>query len=139
MEDARPPMTINTNTLILIALGGLIGAVLRYLISVWVGSSPTGFPIGTLAIKFSGTLTLGTIMHLSEYSAGLSPETRTLMTVGILDAYTTMSTFGYESFRLLEQGDNMRFALYLLATNGLVITGVLVGKLVAQRIAGVAA
>jgi fluoride exporter len=95
-------MTINTNTLILIALGGLIGAVLRYLISVWVSSSPTGFTIGTLAVNFSGTLTLGTIIYLSEYSAGVSPETRTPMTVGILGAYTTMINFGYESFRLLE-------------------------------------
>ncbi len=50
-----------------------------------------------------------------------------------------MSTFGYESFRLLENGDSLRFAVYLLATNVFVIAGVLVGKLVAQRIAGVAA
>jgi CrcB protein len=131
-------MTINFNTLMLIALGGMIGAVLRYLVGGFVGTTPTGFPLGTLAVNFTGTLTLGTIMYLSEYSAAVSPETRTLLTVGILGAYTTMSTFGYESFRLLEQGDSVRFAFYLLATNALVIVGVLVGKIIAQRLAGVA-
>jgi CrcB protein len=57
-------LTINPNTLLLIALGGMVGAVLRYLVGGWVGSSPTGFPLGTLAINFTGTLTLGTIMYL---------------------------------------------------------------------------
>jgi CrcB protein len=129
-------MTINANTLVLIALGGMIGAVLRYLVGGFVGTSASGFPTGTLAINFTGTLILGTIMYLSEYSASITPETRTLLTVGILGAYTTMSTFAYESFRLLEQGDNMRFALYFLGTNGLVIVGVFVGKVVAQRLTG---
>lgn len=128
-------MTINVNTLILIALGGMIGAVLRYIVGGWVGSSPDGFPTGTLAVNFTGTLILGTIMYLSEYSAGVPPEARTILTVGVLGAYTTMSTFGYESFRLLEQGNTFRFASYLLATNGLVIAGILVGKIVAQRLA----
>ncbi|MCX6648190.1 MAG: fluoride efflux transporter CrcB [Candidatus Bathyarchaeota archaeon] len=132
-------MTININTLILIGLGGMVGAILRYLISGWAGSSQSGFPLGTLAVNFTGTLALGTIMYLSEYTAGVSPETRTLLTIGVLGAYTTMSTFGYESFRLLEQGDSMRFASYLLATNGLVILGVLIGKIVAQRLAGIVA
>lgn len=129
-------MTINLNTLILIALGGMIGAVLRFIVGGWVGTSSDGFPTGTLAVNFTGTLILGTIMYLSEYSAGVPPEARTMLTVGVLGAYTTMSTFGYESFRLLEQGDTMRFASYLVATNGLVIAGVLVGKMVAQRLTG---
>ena len=130
-------MSINLNTIALIAVGGMIGAVLRYLVSEWVGTGADGFPLGTLAVNFTGTLILGTVMYLTEFSAGVSPETRTLLTVGVLGAYTTMSTFGYESFRLLERGENMRFAAYLVATNGLVIAGVLAGKLVAQRIAGV--
>ena len=128
-------MTINLNTLLLIALGGMVGAVLRYLVGGWVSSSPTGFPVGTLAVNFTGTLALGTIMYLSEYSAGISPETRTLLTIGVLGAYTTMSTFGYESYRLIEHGETLQFAVYFLATNGLVIAGIFMGKLIAQHLA----
>jgi len=112
--------------------------VLRYLVGGSVGTTQTEFPLGTLAINFTSTLILGTIMYLSEYSATLSPETRTLLTVGILGAYTTMNPFGYESFRLLEQGENMRSALCFLGTNSLVIVGLFLGKLVAQRLAGLA-
>lgn len=97
-------MTINVNTLILIPLGGMIGAVLRYIVGGWVGSSPDGFPTGTLAVNFTGTLILGTMIYLSEYGVGVPPEARTTLTVGVLGAYTTMSTFGYESFRLLSRG-----------------------------------
>jgi len=125
------------NTIALIGLGGVVGAVSRYLISGWVQNNNPGFPYGTLFVNFTGALALSIIMYLSEYSPAIPPNVRIFLTIGILCAYTTMSTFGYESFRLLEQGDNMRFALYLLATNGLVIAGVLMGKLIAQRITSV--
>jgi len=104
------------NPLILVALGGVVGAVLRYLISTSVQS---GFPYGTLFVNFTGTVALGAVMYLSESYAGLTPEARIFLTIGVLGAYTTMSTFGYESFRLLEQGDNVRFALNVLGTNSL--------------------
>jgi CrcB protein len=77
---------------------------------------------------------LGAVMYLSESYAGLTPETRIFLTIGVLGAYTTMSTFGYESFRLLEQGDNVRFALNVLGTNSLVIAGIWVGRIIAQRL-----
>ncbi len=130
---------MNVNNIILIGLGGMIGAVLRYAASGWAQGNVSGFPVGTLVVNFTGSLALGTIMYLSEYSAGVSSEARIFFTIGVLGAYTTMSTFGYESFRLLEQGDNLRFALNLLATNTLVIAGVWAGRLVAHRIAGVPA
>lgn len=129
------PTVEKMNPLILVALGGVVGAVLRYLISSSVQSGFPGFPYGTLFVNFTGTVALGAVMYLSESYAGLTPETRIFLTIGVLGAYTTMSTFGYESFRLLEQGDNVRFALNVLGTNSLVIAGIWVGRIIAQRLA----
>ena len=126
------------NPILIVALGGAIGAVTRYIIGGWVQSNYAGFPLGTLFINFTGTLTLGTIMYLSEYSAGISPDMRLFLTIGVLGAYTTMSTFGYESFRLFENGEIPRFALNFLATNILVLLGVYLGRILALRLAGVA-
>jgi CrcB protein len=130
---------LETYTIALIGLGGIVGAVSRYLLSGWVQNNYSGFPYGTLFVNFTGALALSIIMYLSEYSAAVPSEVRVFLTVGVLGAYTTMSTFGFESFRLLEQGENLRFALNLLFTNGLVLIGVLMGKMIAQRVAGVAA
>ena len=125
------------NPILIVALGGAIGAVTRYIIGGWVQSNYAGFPLGTIFINFTGTLTLGTIMYVSEYSAGISPDTRLFLTIGVLGAYTTMSTFGYESFRLLENGEIPRFALNFLATNILVLLGVYLGRILALKFAGV--
>lgn len=85
---------MDMNTLLLIGVGGLVGAISRYVLSGWFQSSYAGFPIGTLFVNFTGTLILSIIMYLSEYSAGVPANIRILLTIGVMGAYTTMSTFG---------------------------------------------
>ena len=128
---------MDTHTIVLIGLGGVVGAISRYLLSGWVQNNYLGFPYGTLSVNFTGTLTLSIVMYLSEYTAAVPSDVRVLLTVGVLSAYTTMSTFGFESFRLLEQGETLRFTLNFLATNALVLFAVWLGKLVAVRLSGV--
>jgi len=128
---------METYTIALIGLGGAVGAVSRYLFSGWVQDNYSGFPYGTLFVNFTGTLILSIIMYLSEYSSAIPQEARILLTIGVLGAYTTMSTFGFESFKLLEQGEMLRFASNLIATNTLVLLGVWLGKLAALQISGV--
>jgi CrcB protein len=126
------------NPIIIVAIGGAIGATLRYTLGGFVQSNFSGFPFGTLFVNFTGTVTLGTIMYLTEYSTAISPDTRLFLTIGILGAYTTMSTFGYESYRLLASGETTSFALNFLATNFLVLLGVYLGRILALRLVGVA-
>jgi CrcB protein len=128
---------LDTYTIALIGLGGVVGAVSRYLLSGWFQNNTTGFPYGTLFINFTGALALSVIMYLSEYSSAVPVNARVFLTVGLLGAYTTMSTFGFESFRLLEHGETLNFAIYFLATNGLVLMGVFVGKVIALRFASI--
>jgi len=96
--------------LLLIGAGGFIGAILRYLVGGWVQNGFSTFPVGTLAVNFIGSFLLGLIMYASEYRGIFPEETRIFLTIGILGAFTTMSTFSYETFKLIEDKE-----FYLLA------------------------
>ncbi|MFP3950847.1 MAG: fluoride efflux transporter FluC [Candidatus Bathyarchaeia archaeon] len=79
-------------TIILIGIGGLTGAILRYTISGWAQNAHHRFPSGTLIVNIIGSLLLGLTMYLSEYSANISTDQRIFLTIGMLGAFTTMST-----------------------------------------------
>ncbi|TVP09958.1 fluoride efflux transporter CrcB [Shewanella sp. KCT] len=92
------------SNLIFVALGGSIGAVFRYLISIFMiqvfGSS---FPFGTLMVNVIGSFLMGVIYALGEASQ-VSPEIKALVGVGLLGALTTFSTFSNETLLLMQQG-----------------------------------
>jgi len=92
-----------TNVLF-VALGGSIGAVLRYLISIFMiqlfGSS---FPFGTLIVNMLGSFLMGVVYALGLLSH-ISPELKALIGVGLLGALTTFSTFSNETLLLLQEG-----------------------------------
>ena len=67
--------------------------------------------MGTLLVNVFGCLLIGFLAVLAENSRLISVETRNFLIVGILGAFTTFSTFGYESVTLLKNGLNMHFAL----------------------------
>ncbi|MDX8376933.1 MAG: fluoride efflux transporter CrcB [Mariprofundales bacterium] len=94
--------------IIAIASGGAVGAVLRWLISSWVHRfAGSGFPWGTLAVNAIGSLLLGFfIVFLSERSNinAVNESLGLFLTVGMLGAFTTFSTYSYQSIRLLQQG-----------------------------------
>ena len=66
-------------------------------------SWPAAFPVGTLAVNLSGTLMLGLLTGLAAHH-GLSARALTVLGTGLLGAYTTFSTFSWETVRLLEDG-----------------------------------
>jgi CrcB protein len=121
----------------MVGLGGLTGAVLRFIVSGWAQNAHNRFPAGTLTVNLIGSLILGLIMHLSESSAGISPDQRIFLTIGMLGAFTTMSTFSFETLRLFEQKEYYLFTLNLIGTNVLCLIGVYTGKLLALKISGV--
>jgi CrcB protein len=109
-----------------IALGGALGAVARYGVGSWVHSwAGSAFPWGTFAINAAGSFLIGfTLRYLEGISA--APELRALITVGILGAFTTFSTFSYETFALLQNGAWGRAGAY--AVGSLVVGLVAVGS-----------
>jgi CrcB protein len=118
-------------TLLLVGIGGFIGAILRYILGGWIQNSFVNFPVGTLVINVTGSFFLGLIMYLSEYQGLFGEETRIFLTIGVLGAYTTLSTFGYESFRLLDDSKIMLMTINLVATVLFSMLAVYLGKIVA--------
>ncbi len=90
---------------VLVAIGGMIGSVGRY----WIGGfvqdlSGTALPLGTLAVNGIGSFVIAIVMALSIERGVIGAETRLFLTVGICGGFTTMSTFSYETFSLLRDG-----------------------------------
>ena len=69
-------------------------------------------------------------MYLSEHAGFFCEEVRVFWTIGLLRSFTTMSTFSYESFRLLEQNENILFGLNIAGTLILTLAAVYMGKLI---------
>jgi len=91
---------------ILVGLGGMIGTLLRYgtggLIAKLKGGAT--FPVETLVINVAGCLAIGFLAVLSETRGIFDPSARGFLFVGLLGGFTTFSTFGYETFHLLREG-----------------------------------
>jgi fluoride exporter len=118
-------------TLLLVGIGGFIGAILRYVLGGWIQNSFVNFPVGTLVINTTGSFFLGLIMYLSEYQGFFDDKTRIFLTIGILGAFTTLSTFGYESFRLLDDSKLFLMAINVVATVLFSMLAVYLGKILA--------
>lgn len=106
-------MNIDFLKLVAVGSGGFIGAVFRYLISVFTQSQFPGssFPYGTVAANLIGCLLIGLLAGLFELRSWGNPEFRLFIFVGIFGGFTTFSTFSHETFLLFENG---KFLMSLL-------------------------
>lgn len=90
---------------VLVALGGAVGSVLRYWVSTYVqAGSNSSFPFGTLAVNVVGCFVIGLLSYLGDVRGVLTPELRALFMVGVLGGFTTFSAFGNETMALLREG-----------------------------------
>jgi CrcB protein len=105
-------------TLLLVGLGGFLGAPLRYIVSSRIPKIKH-IPAGTLTVNLLGSIALAFLTFSSE------PQSMVyLVNIGILGSFTTFSTFAYETFRLLEEGKNFAFLLNIFLNVALCLTGV---------------
>lgn len=101
--------------ILLVAAGGGIGAVLRYVTSVLLHNN--SFPFATLLINIAGSFAIGIIMAMSLKSPAQLAETgRLFLATGICGGFTTFSTFSYENIQLLQAGKYNLAFIYIFAS-----------------------
>ncbi len=121
---------------LLTGIGGFLGAVAR----LWVGTAVTDrlgarFPYGTFAINLSGCLVIGLVLTVLNTRVHLSPGWRYLFPIGFVGAYTTFSSFEYETLATLQAGHVITALLYVglsvILGFAFVCLGVALGRMIA--------
>ena len=89
-----------------VGLGGFLGANARFFLGGWVAERwGTDFPYATLLINITGSFILGFFLGFIEERPWVHPNSRLLFSIGFVGAYTTFSTYAYESIALVERGE----------------------------------
>ena len=118
-----------------IALGGSLGSLARY----WVGSTVAGrmgtrFPFGTFVINITACIIIGFSLAFLAKRTELNPAWRFLVPVGFIGAYSTFSTFEWETYSNLQAGAFLIAGLYVVSSLLLGLVGVWFGVLIARAI-----
>lgn len=118
-----------------VAIAGSLGAVSRYLIATWIGTNQDGsFPWGTFFINITGAFLLGFIATVSFSLFSIPVVYRTIISIGFIGAYTTFSTFSFESYNLISEGSYLEAFLNLILSPTLGIIAALIGIELAKTI-----
>ena len=120
--------------ILFLALGGVLGTLARYGLQGLIQPAGSSFPWGTLVVNLSGSFVLGFLMRFLLGSSLATPEVRAAATIGFCGAFTTMSTFAYETVSLLNGGDYTRAAWYLLASIGGSLTATAAGLVAGRKL-----
>lgn len=114
--------------ILVVATGGALGSVLRYILSGWVQDlGGTRFPWGTLAVNVLGSFVIGLLMAAFLEHATASPVTRAFWVIGVIGGFTTYSAFSYETVTLLSVGGWTAGAANVLANVVLGVAAAFVG------------
>ncbi len=120
-----------------VGIGGFLGAISRFFIAkmgntiitnLHSGAFFAGFPLGTLLVNVTGSFLLGFINYSILNGKSIPSDFRSFSTIGFIGAYTTMSTFAYETFRTGEIGQVTLMCINIMLNIGLCILAIYLGK-----------
>ena len=117
-----------------ISLGAIVGANARYWISSYAGRLSAAFPYGTLVINASGSFVLGFFMIWTTERVLVDPRWRLLVVVGFCGAFTTFSSFAFETMAYLQQGQWIMMLANFISNNLLCLGAALAGMAVARAV-----
>jgi CrcB protein len=111
------PALATLSPLLLVALGGAVGACARYLVGRWsLGAFGPDLPLGTLLVNILGGLAMGLLAGWLARPGSGAEHMRLLLGVGVLGGFTTFSAFSLEVVTMLERGDALWALGYALAS-----------------------
>jgi CrcB protein len=121
---------------VMIGVGGFVGAIARFLIGTYVGNKlGTKFPYGTFVINCTGSFLIGLILTLLTEKTHWNANWRYLIPIGFIGAYTTFSTFEYETARVIQDGQVLvgllNVTLSVVIGFAAVMAGIAVGRALA--------
>jgi CrcB protein len=116
-----------------IALGAVVGASARYFLSGFVAKLfSSSFPYGTLIINVTGSVLLGFFLVWTSERVLIDSRWRLLVAIGFCGSYTTFSSYAFETFALVEQGQWLLAGSNVIASNLLCLVSVLAGAALAR-------
>ncbi len=115
---------------LLVGLGGFVGAVLRYLISLIPIKNPEQFPLNTLIINVVGAFAIGCIAFAVSKNENIDPKLLLFLKVGICGGFTTFSAFSLETAELIKGGCVVIALIYVFASVILSVLAVMLPQLV---------
>ncbi len=120
---------------LMVGMGGFLGAIARYVVDGWISRRMGAlFPYGTLTINVGGCFVLGLFATTITERFIVHPHWRLLIAIGFLGAYTTFSTFGYETHKLMEEGSLGLALLNVLLSVTVGLIAVRLGIFLARQI-----
>ena len=118
-----------------VALGGMVGATLRYLTMIAATRMfGHGFPYGTLIVNVAGSFAMGVLVASMALTWNASQETKLFLAVGLLGSFTTFSTFSLDVYTLYERGAYGPLVTYALGSFCLSLAGLILGLVVIRRL-----
>ena len=123
--------------LLSVGLGGALGAIGHYLISLWVtGSFDLSGWMAILSVNVAGSLMMGMMVALLTVSSLFSDPVRGFVMIGFLGSLTTFSSVALDVYNFFQRGKILAGGLYLLSSVSLSVAGVYVGLVFVRLIAG---
>ncbi len=121
--------------ILIIGIGGFLGAVTRYGVAIWIGQRwGRSFPLGTFVINITGSFLIGLLMTLMTEKIIENPQWRLLLVVGFLGAYTTFSTFEYETGALLKDSEWLYAGLNVVLSVVVGFIALKLGEIIAKSV-----